>query len=482
MLEAKSLDFSYDGLRPVLTSLDFALHPGEIVIVSGSTGSGKSTLAKCLSGFIPHLIQGVQAGSIAIGGDQYEDMKMSEIARRVALVQQDSENQICTLRVADEIAFGPENYMMEPEEILHEIPLYLKEVGAEHLATRTTYALSGGEKQRIAIASILACKPEYIIFDEPTSSLDPKGAILLREVIHELKQRNIGILIIEHNLDTLISLADRILTLTDGNLGPFQDNYTPPKLFTHDIPSYTQNSLLVAENLGFAYGQRRALDDVSVSIGPSEIVAIMGDNGSGKSTLLGLMAGLLSPHKGRITISGVPIEKMKRKEMGRKVAVVFQNPSHQIFERTVAKDQALAIDLLELGTEFEHKSDTALAEAGLSDDKEKNPFSLSHGQKRRLNVSATCFFNPDLYFLDEPFIGQDVEGRDFIIKRMQEIAKRGGAAILVTHNPRIAVNTCSRIIFMEKGSILLDGPPITVLDWLGKNGYHEYAISGGATG
>ncbi|MHA2426139.1 MAG: ABC transporter ATP-binding protein, partial [Candidatus Thorarchaeota archaeon] len=398
----------------------------------------------------------------------------SEIARRVALVQQDSENQICTLRVIDEISFGPENYLMDTESIIEEIPEVLQAVGAAHLAERTTYALSGGEKQRIAIASILACKPEYIVFDEPSSSLDPKGAALLWKIILELKQRNLGVLIVEHDFEALLPIADRILNLSDGILGPSNDK--PMTIESLDLrPQY--DHLLIVENIGFAYGRRRAVEDVSLTINRGEIVAIMGDNGSGKSTVLGMMSGLLPPLSGRISVSGVPIDNIDRREFGRRVAVVFQNPNHQIFERTVEKDQSLAIDLLDLDSHYQQLSEEALSEAGLSESIGMNPFSLSHGQKRRLNISATCFFEPELYFLDEPFIGQDQEGQGFIIRKMQEVSQRGGAAILVTHNSRIADSVCSRIIFMENGRILLDGPPSTVLDWLTKNGYSEYAIN-----
>ncbi len=480
MLEVKNLDFSYDGNKSVLSSLNFVLQPGEIVVISGSTGSGKSTFAKCLSGFIPHLIQGMQTGSITIDGLQYESMKMSEIARRVALVQQDSENQICTLSVNDEIAFGPENYQMDTEVIVNEVPKVLQAVGAEHLSTRTTYALSGGEKQRIAIASILACKPDYIIFDEPTSSLDPKGAILLREVLLELKHRNLGILVIEHNLDALLPLADRNLLLSNGNLSPYHNDIEPITPIVPVVSKGDEEPLLIAKEIGYSYGRRRAVEDVSLTINHGEIIALMGDNGSGKSTVLEMLAGLLPPRKGQISLSGVSIDKIDRRELGTKVAVVFQNPNHQIFEKTVEKDQSLAIGLLELDSEYVKKSEDALREAGLSDLRKMNPFSLSHGQKRRLNVSETCFFEPDLYFLDEPFIGQDHEGQDFIIGRMQAVSQRGGAVLLVTHNPRIATYACSRILFMDNGRILLDGAPSNVLDWLAKNGRQEYSMNGGA--
>ena len=183
MLEARNLTFSYDDTAPVLDSLSFQIKRGEVVVITGATGSGKSTLAKCLSGFIPKSVQGDFSGSVLIDDSDIAELDIAEVARKVALVQQDPESQICTLQVSDEVAFGPENYATEVEEVSALVDSSLKSVGSEHLHDRATFELSGGEKQRIIIASMTACKPDFLILDEPSSSLDPLGVLQLRQIL-----------------------------------------------------------------------------------------------------------------------------------------------------------------------------------------------------------------------------------------------------------------------------------------------------------
>ena len=165
MLETRDLIFSYDGVNLILDHIDLHVKRGEIVIVTGPTGSGKSTLALCLCGFIPRIIEGEFSGSLLIDESDTTDLTVSEIARYIALVQQDPESQMCTLNVSDEVAFGPENYLVPPEQIDEIAKTSLKGVDISHLADKPTFALSGGEKQRIAIASMLACQPNYLILD-----------------------------------------------------------------------------------------------------------------------------------------------------------------------------------------------------------------------------------------------------------------------------------------------------------------------------
>jgi energy-coupling factor transport system ATP-binding protein len=205
----------------------------------------------------------------------------------------------------------------------------------------------------------------------------------------------------------------------------------------------------------------------------------MGNNGSGKTTLLGLLGGLLTPDSGTIFLEDTILEKMKAKEIAKRVATVFQNPNHQIFEKTVWKEQILTIKALDLDTsDMLEQCETALEKACINDLKDRNPFSLSHGQKRRLNVSSVIVHGPEILLLDEPFIGQDIEGREYIQKTVLETTKRGGAAIIVTHEPGFVHNYCDRAIFMENGSILLDGIPPSVLNHLEAIDYKEYTDLG----
>jgi energy-coupling factor transporter ATP-binding protein EcfA2/predicted phosphodiesterase len=194
-----------------------------------------------------------------------------------------------------------------------------------------------------------------------------------------------------------------------------------------------------------------------------EIIALMGANGSGKTTLVMLLCGLLAPDIGEIYLEEVPIRGMSRKEITKKLSIVFQNPNHQIFERTVWREQNLTIDILgHQSSEDYQRATSFLEDANLATMKERNPFSLSHGQKRRLNVSSVSAHSTHILLFDEPFIGQDFEGRNFILNVMIDTVNNGGASLVVTHDSNYAKNHCDRVIFMENGSILLDGPPETV--------------------
>jgi energy-coupling factor transport system ATP-binding protein len=230
------------------------------------------------------------------------------------------------------------------------------------------------------------------------------------------------------------------------------------------------------KNVSFSYESNKIIHNIDLGIYEGEVIALMGENGSGKTTLVTLLGGLLTPQSGEIFIGDTPIRSIERKEITKKISVVFQNPNHQIFERNVWREQILTIDILGYQTsKYLERADTLLEAAGLSTLKERNPFSLSHGQKRRLNVSSTSVHSPEILLFDEPFIGQDLDGRNFIQKIVTAAANTGGASVVVTHDPNFVRNHCNRVIFMEKGSILLDGPPEAVFQKLREVGRAEFA-------
>ena len=481
MLEVHDVSFSYDNEKLILDSVNLQIRRGEITVITGPTGSGKSTLALVLAGFIPRVIEGTFTGSLLIDGKNVEKNLISEIARKVALVQQDPESQISTLLVCDEVAFGPENYSVAPSEIQKRVEASLNAVGSSHLANRPTYALSGGEKQRVTIASMLAGKPDFLLLDEPSASLDPKGIQQLQTILLGLKNGGYGILCIEHRLATILPIADRVLQLSESRISKWSGKASSIRTapVEHFQPSDSTGPLLIAKGVSYSYGTISAVRNVTLSVYPGEIVALMGDNGSGKSTLISLLAGLLHSTDGTTYIDGISSTVMTAQNIAARVAVVFQNPNHQIFERTVQKEQHLVFDVLDsLGEIPSERPDEVLLAAGLAELKERNPFSLSHGQKRRLNVSSVTVHEPSVYLFDEPFIGQDEKGRNFITQTIWNRGESGGAAILVTHDSAVATSLCNRIIFMEQGSVLLDGPPKIVLDRLNEIGYREYADLG----
>ena len=479
MLESKNLAFSYDGKTQILRSIDLQISQGEVVVLTGPTGSGKSTLAKCLSGFIPRSTEGEFSGEIIINDEDTSEYSIAEISRLVSLVQQDPDSQICTLKVSDEVAFGPENYEFELKSIEKLVESSLLAVGASHLHNRSTHTLSGGEKQRLAIASMLSCQPKYLILDEPSASLDPKGILLLRKILSGLKDKNVGVLCIEHNIDAIRPVADRILSISNGTITGW--NQIEEQTITKPTKTTVQENtpLLTLERTNFFYGSTQVIHDISLTIHQGEVIALMGENGSGKTTLVSLLGGLLEPDNGRVDFGRVAISDIDRKEITKRISVVFQNPNHQIFERTVWKEQILTSEILnEIHEASIERSTNLLNSVNLGTFLNRNPFSLSHGQKRRLNITSSIAHVPRILLLDEPFIGQDQDGREFISNIIIETASANGAVLVVTHNPNFAKNYCNRVIFVENGSILLDGSPDTVLQRLVEIGHSEYSEIG----
>ena len=478
MLESQNISFSYNGKTEILRSANLQIRPGEVVLLTGPTGSGKSTLAKCLSGFIPRSIDGEFSGEIRIDGEITNDYSIAEMSRLVSLVQQDPDSQICTLKVVDEVAFGPENYEFEPEIIEKLVESSLSAVDIVPLHNRKTHTLSGGEKQRLAIASMLSCQPKYLILDEPSASLDPKGILLLRKILAKLKAKNVGVLCIEHNLDAIRPVADRILSISNGAITdwiPVEEQIIFPPINT----SQEDTPLLTLEKVSFSYGSTQVIHDVSLTIHQGAVIALMGGNGSGKTTLVSLLGGLLEPGNGRVDLGRVAISGRDRKEIVKRISVVFQNPNHQIFEKTVWKEQILTSEILnEIHEKSMKRSAHLLNSANLGNFLGRNPFSLSHGQKRRLNITSSIAHKPRILLLDEPFIGQDQEGCRFILNTIAETTEVNGAVLVVTHDSKFAKNYCNRAIFVENGKILLDGSPETVLQRLEVIGHSEYAELG----
>jgi len=476
MLESQNISFSYDGKAEILRSLNLQVRPGEVVLLTGPTGSGKSTLTKCLSGFIPRSIDGEFSGQISIDGEDTSEYSVAEMSRLVSLVQQDPDSQICTLKVIDEVAFGPENYEFEPKMIENLVNSSLSAVDTSHLHNRITHALSGGEKQRLAIAAMLSNQPKYLLLDEPSASLDPKGVLSLRKILMELKEKNVGILCIEHNIDAIRPVADRILSISNGTITDWNQVDAEPSRSPTRTPVQGNTPLLTLDGVNFSYGRTKVIHDVSMNIHQGEIIALMGGNGSGKTTLVSLLGGLLTPNKGRVNLGSVAISDIDRKDIAKRIAVVFQNPNHQIFERTVWKEQMLTSEILGgIDDDSEKESTNLLNSAHLGDLLDRNPFSLSHGQKRRLNITSTVAHTPEILLLDEPFIGQDREGREFISKIITETT---GAVLVVTHDPLFAKKFCNRVVFVENGSIFLDGSPDSVFQRLEETGHREYSELG----
>ena len=220
LIEIKELSFTYQGAeKPALSELNFIVRKGEFIGITGATGTGKTTLSFCMNGVIPYFNEGTYTGDVLIKGRSIFDLTNQEIARWIGSVFQDPEAQLVSANVEEELAFGPENLCIPPNEIEQRISFALKAVGIENLRNSTIELLSGGQKQRVAIAAVLSMLPEIIILDEPTAELDPLGTDDVFSVLRRLNQEyGVTIIIIEHKVEYLAAFCNRLLIMDQGRI------------------------------------------------------------------------------------------------------------------------------------------------------------------------------------------------------------------------------------------------------------------------
>ena len=480
MISVRNFTYTYrDAEGPVLDGINLEIHRGEFVVLSGPSGCGKSTLAMAISGFLFSQYDGEASGEVLVTDQNAAKVPVYETADIVGLVQQNPESQFCTLRVEDEIVFGLENRLLDRDQIEERLNWSLAAVGLPGYRDRTLSTLSGGEKQKIALAAILAARPEMIIFDEPTSNLDPPSTREVFEVILELQQEyDLTVLVIEHKLGFFDQIQPRRLEMIQGNIKEVNGKKEKIQIPSTPIPDpgkSRESSLLAVEDLSVGLNGLKILDRINFEIQPGEFVSLLGDNGSGKSTLLLSLLGLENGGSGRVVYRGKPLSKWAVAERGQEIGLVFQNPDHQIFAQTVWKEAVFAPENFGLNPEiYKDSTRSLLTWAGLGHRLEDHPYQLSFGEKRRLNLISMLASDPSLLLLDEIFIGQDPENALYILELLQNFVRKGGSVIMVNHNPDYFSQVSTRVMFLESGKLVLDAPlkeGLVELQRLGKTSY-----------
>ena len=452
--------------EPALREVTEEISSGEAVVITGPSGCGKSTFFRTVAGFVPEMIEARVSGDVRLYGRSVWERDPADIATRVGLVQQDPDAQICTLNVRQEVAFGPENLCLPVDEVRSRVGSALEVAGITHLTSRKTTSLSGGEKQRLAIASILAMNPELILLDEPTANLDPAGAETIFDLLQTLREQEGRTLIIaEHRLAPLLGLSPRLLVIDRGQVVARRETRTHEDLMALGLrakwdleiePARNNGGYPVdAKDLTFGYGDTPLFEDLSLRLEPGDIIGIIGPNGGGKTSLLRLLARLERPREGEVSFDGKA-----------RVGFVFQHPHQQIFERTVRGE--LAIE----GINDEDRLTAILDEARLAGLADMPPLSLSLGEQRRLTVATTFARDPNVILLDEPFIGQDRQNVAWIIARILSARERGAIIVLVSHDIPLVAALCSRLLFL--GEEMIDGPTPDVLARLDAAGQEAY--------
>jgi energy-coupling factor transport system ATP-binding protein len=517
-LEAVSFTYT-DGERPALSRIRFEVAAGEMVGVMGASGAGKSTLAKCLNRIVPEFEGGAFAGVVRIGGRSLDGARVCEVAPRVGMVFQDFEAQLFSTNVAHEVAFAMEQVGMEREEMVRRIRPALEAVGLAGFEHRDPTSLSGGEKQRLAIASVLALRPAVIVLDEPTTDLDPEGKAEVFALIRALREQGLSLIVIEHEAEVLRS-ADRLVLLREGEIiteGAPHDLMTrielleecgvhPPDLnrvlARSGIPAHAASvdeaealirralprlgasahsshlssaaadtspqdaaaadgapPLVEVRALKFNYPDGPpVLDSIDLRIAPGEFIAIIGQNGSGKTTLAKHLVGLLRPIAGVVMLNGRDRATMRPAETAAEVGYVFQNPDHQIFAATVEDEVAFGPRNFNLAPgEIQRRCDEVLRAVGLEDARALDPFLLSKGERQRLAVASVLALRPRLLILDEPTTGLDYREQRRMMALVTELNHDGIAIVMITHTPWLVAEYARRVVLIRHGRKLYDG-------------------------
>ena len=500
---------------PVLKGVNLRVRRGEFLALMGPTGVGKTTLCLTLNGILPHLMGGTFEGKVVVAGMDTREHGPGQMSRQVGLVFQDPESQLFNMTVEDEVAFGLESLGLSPSEMEERIAWALEAVRLPGLRRRHPLQLSGGQKKRLAIATVLAMRPQVLVLDEPVTGLDPLGRHEVLSVIEQLKREGEAtVVMVEQDAETVMAWADRVVIMEQGRLvlegSPRQVfsqveslhgwGLAVPQMselahlfnrrqgtsfhFTtedeacstladelhsetqYPIPniqypvSFQHSPAIQVEDLWHRYDDGPAvLAGVNLSIESGDFLAIVGQNGSGKTTLVKHFNGLLRPTRGRVLVGGQDTDGQSVGQLARKVGYLFQNPDHQIFAPTVWEE--VAFGPRNLGSSEEEvaaRTTEALALFGLGDLADTPPAVLGYGLRRKVTLAAVWAMRPQIMVLDEPTVGLDWRSTHTLMEEVANLNSQGHTIILVTHDMKLVAEFARQVLVLNEGRTLAYSP------------------------
>ena len=519
LLVARSVRVRHDGSsRFTPDGVSFTVSPGEVVLVLGPSGCGKSTLALTLNGLVPQAVPAELEGTVEVGGTLTTEATVARLSGRVAMVFQDPDAQVVTGTLLDEVCFGPENLLLPVGEVLARAERALRQVGLWERRHDNPDRLSGGGRQRLAIACALALGSAVMVLDEPTANLDPQGIEEVYAVLAALvREQCQALVLIEHNLDAAVELVDRVLVLDAA--GRLVAEGTPDEVLRdradelaalgvwlptatlaglrlrargHAVPrlplsgseltalldtlpapadgpgkpsaSSGERPAVRVRGLRVSKGRSTILHDIDLDLPEGSFTAVVGTNGAGKTTLLQAIAGVVPPPRGAVEVRGVDPGRAGARELARTIGFVFQNPEHQFIRNSVSAELAHALELQGRDpVTIEQEVGRMLDRLGLRELREQHPFLLSGGQKRRLSVGTALMAGAPVLALDEPTFGQDRARAAELLALLGRLNASGTTVVVVTHDLQLVAEHASHTVVLHEGRVEAFGPTAEVL-------------------
>jgi energy-coupling factor transport system ATP-binding protein len=490
-LEITHLTFQYHNrTEPALLDVSLSLHPGELVLLAGSSGCGKTTLMRCINGLIPRTYRGTLVGDLRLYGQPTDQLSMAHLSQKVGTLLQDPERQIVSSHVFTEVAFGLENLGLLRSEIIQRIDDTLRYLRIDHLRSRETFQLSGGEKQKVALAGVLAMKPHILLLDEPLASLDPASAAESLELFRQLANDGMSILLVEHRVEDVLKInPDRVAYMDGGRIIYSGDaeglmsvvDYHKIKLpaqiviqravsdpapeFKPFLETPTKEELVKFEHVDFRYAPTSSpvLKDIDFTIHRGDVIAILGHNGAGKTTLVKQTLGLLKPTSGRVLLEGTDTRNISVAQAAHTIGYVFQSPTQMLFAPTVEEELAFGPKNLKFDVDqIQENVDFSLRTVHMEQDRKSPPLALSFGQQKRVSIAAVLAMRSRILMMDEPTAGQDYWNYQSF---MDSILQMPGfdAVLFITHDLDLALIYSNRILLINNGELAADGSPQEVL-------------------
>ncbi len=486
-IQIENLSYTYPSRDiPTLYGINAEISSSDLLLLTGPTGCGKTTLLRTINGLIPHAASGKLTGAVHVNGKLVATQSLSTTCQQVSLLFQNPDDQLFCTHAEDEIAFGLENLGFPPDEIRQRITSALEQVGLTGFENRRISELSGGEKQRVALAALCAMKTQVLLLDEPTSHLDPRATSDILSIVKQLNtETGMTIVIATHQVKQVAHLCNRVWLMDKGNICldlPISDALQEDSVFRRlgvQIPEKVNSKIntttkptdtpprsdpiLTIRDLKYQYpnSDDLAVNDVSCDISRGEIISIMGANGSGKTTLLHLIAGLLKPTTGVVMIEGKPMKRLKLHQLAGKIGIVFQNPDLLLQAKTVREEIAFGPKNLKLKSQaLIDRVDKTVNQFNLEELTEDSPYSLSRGQRQRVAVASTFSLHPDVFLLDEPTTGQDEQHLHRMMDQLcHQILQENKTLIFATHNIELSNKYANRVLLLNGGEVYYDGIP-----------------------